>query len=489
MPIKKRVFKKILLFISLLIVAIAIDKFLIRTPAPLPVSEEIQYQKREGNFYIFSYSLYPFQKYINDDNFVLPEYNEWVVSHPVGIGSHNKFMSLSIDQLSDKATVECRYLYFFADGYSDRTKWYKLIKNESGYEPVREKRSRFLQFRVRKDSVATDKLNGITLSIESVFPVGVPGILNKALYNNIITNSNQDNDTSVILERPVRKVLLDSTFQTYRMVNLLNGFDCITIGVFDLKQTSLKQILFLSHRYGSVIKIWNLKNIKNCTRLTAQRISEVILRGSKGAVILWENEGLISDSFYSQEQSDKALPIKINRGTLWSVILLFTFFFLVKGTTKALDIHFSFPPKRILRSWKVIIISSLVYLLPVMTEFIYPASDTLLIRLLLLALIVAFVSELLRGIIIKTLESSETFRQIFGDKRKDAFAIIFSALLISLLYAGYPEYSLIGSALLISANFVNGILYGLIFKRYNSYGLTFVIHLLAIIPLLVLLGR
>lgn len=240
--------------------------------------------------------------------------------------------------------------------------------------------------------------------------------------------------------------------------------------------------------FGSVVKLWKITGSEKYDRETVQRLISTIYQEAPGSVILWDdNDGIFSSA---QAGNGGGLPVDLNRGTLWTAIILFTLLFLAHGTRRMFGFHLRFRMNELNEHRAAILITGAVFAAPLLAEGALFTSLIVLIRNLLFTMIIVYLLEFLRAVLIVSLR--KIWKYAFNANFKEKIfwpGIIIASALLSLLYFGYPGFSSAGSWILIISNFICGLYFGLALEKGRPLGLVYMIHLISLMPAMVLLGK
>jgi hypothetical protein len=293
-------------------------------------------------------------------------------------------------------------------------------------------------------------------------------------------------------ERPVRAVRINATFDTYRSINILNGLNCNIIGEINFENLDLSEAMKSIKYYGDMVRIWKLTGTVKTTRDSVETIALSVCKNSSSSIILWENEGLLSDVESGFAEKDWS-PVKLNRGTLWTGIIVFSLLFLIIGIIKIFKLGMKIELITIRRYLKLIPALAVVFLLPLAAEGFNISISLYSLKIVGLGSVSVFLIEFVRCFFLSGIESILNLNMKIYKKRNlsiQLYSIIFlSALLTSFLFAGFPGFSLAGSLLLIISNFIAGLFLSYLFVKENSLTLNVIIHFISVLPFLIMIGK
>lgn len=487
--LKKNIILAILFFLSVII----IDRFFIQGTISFP-----QNPKQLPDDKIYSYITAPFYNFTGKvPDF--PSKGDWMVSHPIGIGSYDEIVSIEVPNPGAYSDLECQTFYDFSDGYYVRVKWDKAVLKNSKYYVDPERKFSFLQIRMRRTDRKLIPPSTVTVSVKTNNPIGIMAVtgneLRKAVKN--AGKYSLDADAAIFppdfYDKPLRVVKLDNSFETYNQINMLNGLGCNVIGEVNFDELNSAQAQECVMIYRDSIKIWKLTYLMKLPRESVETFASFIYTNSKKSFVLWEDEGLLPNPYERSVNKDWS-PVKLNRGTLWTAVILFSLMFIIVGTVRLFDLGLHWDKKIIIRNLIFTPVLAFIFLLPLPAEGVKFIVSTGMIKLLLIGIAGVCLSEFVRcwllrsgrDLLIKPKRGKKKDKDL---KNADSVMIFSSALLISFLYAGYPGYSTAGSVLLVVSNFVAGIFLGYMYIRYKSLFANIVVHCISIIPFILLLGK
>lgn len=480
----------------LILVTAAIDKLFVKGEITIPASSsDISKDVISGNK-IFSYKFHPFEKF-PDKIPAFPSEDRWIFSHPMGLGNYTRIVSIEIPNPEDYSRVQYQTVFDFSDGYNPSVFWEDMNLVEGRFTFGKKRICPFLQIRLKTRGGAHETPSWIIVRVESGSPLGSPGIAGIDAFRALEDGKKIKNNESPALaehysERSVRVVRIESTFETYRSVNIMNGLGYSVIGEISLENFDLRNSMEKVTLYCDVVKIWKLTGTAGLTRDSLEPIVLSIYDTSRSSVILWENNGLLSEDALKSAGKDQS-PVKLDRGTLWTGVILFSLLFLVAGTVKIFKLGIRFDFKKSVKYSKFIPLLAVIFLLPLIDEGINFTFGLHLLKIILFGAVSVFLIEFVRSFFIS---SSELILNLDAKKnkkrtitKKHYYIILASALLTSFLFAGFPGFSGAGSLLLVISNFIAGLILGYLYLKEYSLMLNALLHLLSLLPFIVLIGK
>jgi hypothetical protein len=489
--------KKFTVLVLMIAATVIVDRFFIQGVINLPSSTSIPTEEIAPGKKIYTYKFYPFNEYTGEKP-AFPNEREWIFSHPMGIGNYFKIISVEIPNPEDYAEAQYQTVFDFSDGYNQSIFWEKMEYVEGRFIFKTKRVCPFLQLRLKTRDRIRKIPSSIVVRIESQAPIGLLGI-SGIDAENILIKGDRAADASEFIslgphffERPVRTVKIDTSFDTYRSINILNGLNCNIIGEINFENLNLSEAMESIKYYGDMVRIWKLTGTAKTTRDSAETIARSICNNSSSSIILWENEGLLSDvesGFAEKEWS----PVKLNRGTLWTGVIMFSLLFLIIGTIKIFKLGIKIEFININRYLKFIPALAVVFLLPLATEGLNISISLYLLKIVGLGFISVFLIEFVRCFFLSGIESILNLNMKIYKKRNlpiKLYSIIFlSALLTSFLFAGYPGFSSAGSLLLILSNFIAGLFLSYLFVKENSLTLNVIVHFISVLAFFIMIGK
>jgi len=489
--------KFLTMFVLFFLTTLIIDTFVMKGTVYLPGSDLLEISKNESGLPVFDYSYYPFSDYNDVSLDDAGDKNDgWVVSHPMGTGAHEGVFGIKIHGSGKIEDLQIRRLFSFNSGYSYSDDWVSLGGGERNYSVSPPLRSNYIQVRLKNR--AANKRSGIklTVSLQAGDSIGLPGIFWRDMeVDHEITRGEFDLNKlrkgiagKMVHERPVRSLFINSSYKAYKTVQILNGTGANVLGVLEMENDKMDQLMESVRIFGSVVKLWKITGSEKHDRETVQRLISTIYLEAPGSVILWDdNDGIFSGA---RTASGDGLPVDLNRGTLWTAIILFTLLFLAHGTRRMFGFRLRFSMNELNENRAAIMIAGAVLAAPLLAEGVLFTSLIILIRNLLFTMIIVYILEFLRAVLIVSLR--KIWKYAFNkDFKEEIFwpGIIFASALLSLLYFGYPGFSSLGSWILIISNFVCGLYFGLLLEKGRPLGLVYMIHLISLMPAMALLGK
>jgi hypothetical protein len=489
--------KKFAVLVLMIAATVLVDRFFIQGVISLPSSPSIPTEEVASGRKIYTYKFYPFNEFLGEKP-DFPFERDWIFSHPIGIGMFDKIISIEIPNPQDYREVQYRAIFNFSDGYRKSIFWERLEYSEGRFNVKTKRNCPFMQLRLKTNDGIRKIPSWIIVRIESQAPIGLLGISGIDAENALKKGDRAAGTSEFIsldrhfFERPVRTVKIDTSFDTYRSINILNGLNCNIIGEINFEILDLSEAMESVKYYGDMVRIWKLTGTANTTRDSAETVALSICKNSPSSIILWENEGLLSDAesgFGDKEWS----PVKLDRGTLWTGVIMFSLLFLIIGTIKIFKLGMKIEFINIIRYLKFIPALAVVFLLPLAAEGFNISISLFSLKIIGLGSVSVFLIEFVRCFFLSGAESILNLNMKMYKKRNlpiRLYSIIFlSALLTSFLFAGYPGFSSAGSLLLIISNFVAGFFLSYLFVKENSLTLNVIMHLISILPFLIMIGK
>lgn len=492
---KKHLWLPVALLLLILVTA-AIDKLFVKGEITIPVFSSDVPENTDSGKKIFSYKFHPFEKF-PDKIPAFPSEDGWIFSHPMGLGNYLRIVSIEIPNPEDYSRVQYQTVFDFSDGYNPSVFWedMNLIGGKFTFEKKRV--CPFLQIRLKSRDGARETPSWIIVKVDSDSPLGSLGIAGvdafKVLENN---KKDSDNESPALArhysERPVRVVRIEDTFETYRSVNIMNGLGYNVIGEISLEDFDLRNMMEKVTLYCDVVKIWKVTGTAGLTRNSMEPIVLSIYDTSRSSVMLWENNGLLSEEALRSAEKDKS-PVKLDRGTLWTGVILFSLLFLVAGTVKIFKLGIRFDFRKSVKYSKFIPLLAVIFSLPLITEGISFTFGLHLLKIILFGAVSVFLIEFVRSFFLSSSELILNLEVKKNKKRtitkKHYYIILVSALLTSFLFAGFPGFSGAGSLLLVISNFVAGLILGYLYLKEYSLTLNTLLHFISLLPFIILLGK
>jgi hypothetical protein len=490
-------FRKFAVLVLFIAATVIVDRFFIQGVISIPSSSAISTEEIVPGKKIYTYIFHPFKEFFGESP-EFPREERWVFSHPIGIGMYNKIISIEIPNPQDYFEVQCQTVFDFADGYRTSIFWERLEYSKGRFSVETKRVCPFMQLRLKPREGIRNTPSWIKVRIEQQAPIGLLGISGIDAYS-MMEEGNKAAGVSGLIsldqhffERPVRIVRIDATFDTYRSINILNGLNCNIIGEINFENIDQNEVTESVKYYGDMVRIWKLTGTAKTTRDSAEAMAVSICKNSSSSIILWENEGLLSDSESGFGNKDWS-PVKLDRGTLWTGIVMFSLLFLIFGTIKIFKLGMNIEIFNLSRYLKFTPVLAVVFLLPIATEGFNFSISLHSLKIVALGFVSVFLIEFIRCFFLRSIESILNFDMKKYKKRNFSitlYSIIFlSALLTSFLFAGYPGFSLTGSLLLIISNFIAGLFLAYLFVKENSLILNAVMHFISILPFVLLIGK
>jgi hypothetical protein len=477
-------------------VTVIVDKFFVKGVINIPPSPAINAEKSESGREVYTYKFHPFNEF-PDAKPDFTDEGEWIFSHPIGIGNYSKIVSVEIPDSEDYLEAQYQTVFDFSDGYNKSIFWEKMEYAEGWFTFKTKRICPFMQLRLKTLNRIRKAPSWVTVKVESDAPIGLLGISGIDAYKMMMEEKgarvqepyNLDRHFS---ERPVRIVRIDDTFDTYRSINILNGLNCNVIGEISFENLDLSEAMESVRYYGDIVKIWKLTGTARMTRDSTETVALSIYKNSPSSIILWEDEGLLSKAvsrFAYKEWS----PVKLDRGTLWTGVILFSLLFLIIGTVRIFKLGIKIEIIKIAKYLKFMPVLAAVFLLPLTVEGLNISISLYSLKIVVFGSVNVFLIEFVRCFFLMAVESILNFDMKKNKKRKLStkhhFIIFLSALLTSFLFAGFPGFSFAGSILLVISNFIAGLILGYLFLKEYSLTLNAIIHFTSVLPFIILIGK
>lgn len=490
-------FRKFAVLASLIVATVIVDRLFMQGVISIPPSTPIPAEEIASGRKKYTYKFYPFNEF-SDEKPDFPDEGKWIFSHPIGIGNYYKIVSFEIPNPHDYYEVQYRAIFNFSDGYRKSVFWERLEYSEGQFNVETKRVCPFMQLRLKTHDGIRKTPSWVNVRIESQVPIGLLGISGIDAYNMIEEGKRADGVSEFFsldqhfFERPLRMVKIDTTFDTYRSINILNGLNCNIIGEINFENIDQNEVTESVKYYGDMVRIWKFTGTAKTTRDSAETVAVSICKNSSSSIILWENEGLLSDAESGFGNKDWS-PVKLDRGTLWTGVIMFSLLFLIMGTIEIFKLGMKIEFIKISRYLKFTPVLAVVFLLPLTAEGLNFSISLYSLKIVALGFVSVFLIEFVRCFFLRSVESILNFDMKKYKKRNlsiTLYSIIFlSALFTSFLFAGYPGFSLTGSLLLIISNFIVGLFLSYLFVKENSLTLNAIMHFISVLPFVILIGK
>ncbi len=481
----EQVKKTLIIFIVILIIAFMFQFFHGRKMTSPTVFD--QFPESEDGMYFFEYAYLPFYKETAKPDWEDSE--KHVYSAPMALGANEGLVRVKITGIELPENIQVRPLFYFKDIEEQSDSWIEIFLKDGVFEFNKAIKSPFAQLRLTSGDELNFNKTVVRLTVKAERPLGVPGLLwyrgdfiQERTERFTVNDYHKEVDYPLLVDRPMKTVPLKIDFDSYRTVSIVNGHGANVIGLLDMDETDENELEDIVFAFRDQVKLWKISGFEKESREQVSDLVNTIYSLSKGSVILWNGAR-------PQSTGKGDAPVDLNRGILWTVIVIFMFGFLIYGTVKIFSLELSFKPERLVHELKPLSVLILLMTFPVIPlKLKYPGMMDIISGLVFWFLFVTGI-EFLRGIIIRYLKDSvKKYDSIKNPMVIDTLSVVLSSLLFAFLFAGYPDVATATVILLVLTNFISGCYFGKLHLDGQTIGFIAFVHFIVIFPMAVLMG-